>query len=435
MKKMLRGIRTKVRAAVGCQAGSMTIFAALTTPVLVGALGLAVDVGLWYDDHHVVQTSADAAAIAATFRLAAGDRANMTPAATADAVRNGFNSAAPSTLTLHNPPISGPYAGNAAAVEAILTEQRPALLSSLFLGNNVTVAARAVAEVKTTGDACVLALDPTAAGAVTIQGSTTVNMSHCAVAANSSNATAIDIAGNGALDANTLWTAGNVYEGNSATLNLTNPATTDAWPLADPFAGTTIPNLGGCTANNTNLNNVTTTLSPGVYCNGVSIGSHSVITLNPGTYYINKGDFSIGAQATVTCACSAAGSGVTIVLTSTGSASQIGKVTINGGATVTLNAPSDAGAQYEGLLFVQDRRATSTQPNKFNGGSTMNLTGGIYFPSEQIEWTGNNSTGTPTCTKIVAKTVVFIGNSNMDDSGCAAAGVNPIQIQGIALVD
>ena len=99
------------------------------------------------------------------------------------------------------------------------------------------------------------------------------------------------------------------------------------------------------------------------------------------------------------------------------------------------NAPSSATAPFQGLLFFQDPRATSTHDNKFNGGSTMNLTGGIYFPSEQVEWTGNNSSGTPTCTKIVAKTIVFTGNSNMDDSGCAAAGVNPIQIQGVALVD
>lgn len=435
MKRMLRRISVKISATLRSQLGSMTIFAALTTPILVGALGLAVDVGLWYDDKHVIQTSSDAAAIAATFRFATGDTAHMTSAATADAVRNGFNSASPSTLTLHNPPISGPYAGNATAVEAILTEQRPLIFTSLFLGNNVTILARAVAIVKTTGDACVLALDPTASGAVTVQGSTTVNMTHCAVAANSSDASAINVAGNGAIAANTLWTAGNISEGNSATVTLDHPATTDAWPLANPYANETIPPIGGCTANHTSLNNVTTTISPGVYCNGISIGSHSVITLNPGVYYIDKGDLSIGAQATVTCACSAAGSGVTIVLTSSSSASQIGNVTINGGATMTLNAPSSATAPFQGLLFFQDPRATSTHDNKFNGGSTMNLTGGIYFPSEQVEWTGNNSSGTPTCTKIVAKTIVFTGNSNMDDSGCAAAGVNPIQIQGVALVD
>jgi hypothetical protein len=434
MKKTLRRILNRIPAIMRCQLGSAMPILAVILPTVVGVLGLGVDVGLWYDDKRVVQTSSDAAAIAATFRLAAKDQADMNSAATADAARNGFSSASPSTLTLNNPPVSGPYAGNAAAVEAILTEQRPLLLSSLFLSNGVTIAARSVAIVKTTGTACVLALDPAASGAVTIQGSTTVNMSHCAVAANSSNGTAINIAGNGSLTADTLWTAGNYAQGNSSTLSLQQPAMTNEWALADPFAGNTIPPIGGCTANNTNLNNVTQTLSPGVYCNGINIGGHSVITLNPGTYYIDKGDLSIGAQATVTCACSAS-DGVTIVLTSTSGANQIGQVKINGGATVTLQAPSSTTAAFPGLLFFQDPRATSTQPNKFDGGSTMNLTGGVYMPSEQVEWTGNNSSGTPTCTQVVAKTVTFIGNSSMDNSGCAAAGVNPIQIQGVALVD
>jgi hypothetical protein len=428
-------IRIRFLAVARNPSGSALPIFAVALPAIVGILGLSVDTGLWYDTKRVVQTSADAAAISGAFRLAAGDHNSINQAALADAVRNGFVSGSPSTSTVHNPPSSGPYAGNPGAVEVILTEQRSLLFSALYLKNSVTIAARAVAMVQTTGDACVLALDPSAAGAVTVQGSTTVNMTHCALAANSTNATAVNIAGNGNLTADTLWTAGGYAQGNSATLALAHPAETHTWPLADPFANETIPSLGSCTVNNASYSNVTRTISPGVYCNGLSFGSNSVITLNPGTYYIDRGNFSVAAQATVTCNCNAPGSGVTIVLTSSSNANQIGRVTINGGANVTLNAPSTAAVAYDGLLFFQDPRASAAQPNKFNGGATMNLTGGLYFPSEQVEWAGNNSSGTPTCTKIVAKTVVFTGNSYMDDSGCAAAGVNPIQITGVALVD
>jgi len=428
-------MREGVRAILKNRSGSaLPLFAALT-PVLLGALGISVDVGVWYSTKRVVETSADAAAIAAAYRLAEGDSATMIQAAQQDAVRNGFVAGAPSTMAVRNPPASGAYAGNPAAVEVALSERRPLMFSSLFLQDGVTISARAVAMAKVTGDACVLALDPTAAGAVTVQGSTTVDMSHCAVAANSSDPGAIAIGGNAALTADTLWTAGNYTVGNSTDLSLQQPATTNAWPLTDPFADTQVPPLGGCTANHLSFNGVTQTISPGVYCNGLGIGSQSTVTLNPGTYYIDGGNLSIAAQATVTCACSGSGDGVTIVLTSSSGANQIGRVIINGGANVTLNAPSDPGADFPGLLFFQDPRATATQPSKFDGGATMNLTGGIYFPAQQIEWTGNNSSGTPTCTKIVAKIVVFTGNSNTDNSGCAAAGVNPIQIQGIALVE
>lgn len=430
-----RRLLTQFFAAARGRAGSVLPVLAVILPLLAGIIGLSVDAGLWYDSKRVVQTSADAAAIAGAFVVASGNTGNLGAAALQDAERNGFVSAAPSAYAFNNPPTSGVYAGDPRAVEAVLTEHHSLLLASLFMSGDVAISARSVAQVRTTGTACVLALDPTAASAVNVSGSTTVDMTHCAVAANSTSSSAINLGGSSTLTAETLWTAGNYALGNSVDLDLAQPPAVNAWPLDDPFAGTTIPALGGCDETNLSIINETRTLTPGVYCNGLNLGSGSVVTLEPGVYYINRGNLTVAAQATLTCNCSAAGDGVTIVLTSSGTAAQIGTVTINGGANVTLNAPSDPSAEYTGLLFFQDPRATTSQTNKFNGGATMNLTGGIYFPAGHVDWSGNNSSGTPTCTQIVAKTVTFIGNSYMDNSGCPDAGVNAVQILGVALVE
>jgi Flp pilus assembly protein TadG len=433
-------ICARVSAIARDRLGSVAGLFAGALPILVGVFGLSVDAGLWYDNKRAIQTAADAAAIAAAYRLAENNgvltpalAAAMTAAAIADAKASGFDTASPATVAVNNPPGSGAFAGNAAAAEVILTDQRPLLFASLFLNANVTIAAHSVAAVKTIGTACVLALDPDADRTVWIKDGANIDIANCSAAANSKSEEAIAISGSSSLTADTLWTEGNYSQGNSASVMLEHAAETHAWPLADPFAGTAIPALGGCTADHLSLNHVTRTLSPGVYCNGLGIGSNSVIALDPGTYYIDRGDFTVASTATVTCNCSAAGSGVTIVLTSSGSANQIGKVAIDGGATVTLNAPSDPAGAFRGLLFFQDPAANSIQASRFSGGAPMNLTGGIYFPAGNVEWTGINSGATPACTQIVAKRVAFTGNSSLNDRGCAAAGVNPIRMLGIAL--
>src|SRR5690606_36674133 len=110
------------------------------------------------------------------------------------------------------------------------------------------------------------------------------------------------------------------------------------------------------------------------------------------TYVINRGDFTVGSKARVLCDCPNPEDSVTIVLTSTGSANQIGHVNINAQADVVLRAPSGAGDPYRGILMYQDRRAPvmASNANMLNGGSSMNLHGGIYFPKQGLQISGNN---------------------------------------------
>jgi Flp pilus assembly protein TadG len=424
--------------------GNIAIIVALAMPVIVGFVGLGLETGVWYKTKRVLQNSADAAAMSAAIERAKGNSGGMTATAQAEAGRNGWSSASPSTFAMNNPPTSGPNTGLAQAVEVRLTSQQPALFSRLIRTNATTIGARAVATVKSNGEACILALDTTAQSALQIQGSTSVNVNGCIVASNSKHARSIDISGNGSLVAKSMWSAGGHDVGNSSVLTLETPPVDYAWPLDDPYAGLSNPSPGSCTVNLGNGNGGTSytgtyTLSPGVYCGDLSIGSQDVVKLNPGTYYINKGSLTINAGANVTCNCSAAGSGVTIVMTSTGPTSQIGSVTINGGGTITLNAPSpgspNATYPYPGMLFYQDRRVGTNGSNKINGNSGMNLGGAIYFPQQEVQWSGNDTTNGPSCTQVVARLVTFIGNSTMNNTGCGAAGVTPVVASIVSLIE
>ncbi len=285
-----------------------------------------------------------------------------------------------------------------------------------------------------TGTACVLALDPSASSAIANQGNPTINMAGCVLAANSDSSSAIDITGSTDLIAESLYTVGNYSTGGSATVDLARAPLIHEFALDDPYADVNVPIINGCDAVNASYN-TNVVLNPGVYCGGIRFGSQAHARLNPGVYYLDRGDFVANAGAVITCNCTGSYDGVTFVLTSTGAASDIGTVTINGGADITLNAPPDASSHFAGILFYQDRRAPAGATDKFNGGANQTLTGALYFPNQTVEYAGNNSPNAADCTQIIGNQVVFTGNATINNSGCPGAGVQPLQITGVKVVE
>ena len=55
----------------------------------------------------------------------------------------------------------------------------------------------------------------------------------------------------------------------------------------------------------------------------------------------------------------------------------------------------------------------------------MNITGALYFPKEDIEFTGGSSSGGSDCTQIVAQEIKFGGNSTLN-STCTNLGTTNI---------
>ncbi|TIW64534.1 MAG: hypothetical protein E5V56_08055, partial [Mesorhizobium sp.] len=96
-------------------------------------------------------------------------------------------------------------------------------------------------------------------------------------------------------------------------------------------------------------------------------------------------------------------------------------VSMNGNATVTMSAPTSG--TYSGVLFYGDRTGTTTQ-STFNGTATSSLTGAIYFPKQQVNYLGNFS-GKNGCTQVVADTIQWSGNSNINQD-CSSLGMKDI---------
>jgi hypothetical protein len=213
---------------------------------------------------------------------------------------------------------------------------------------------------------------------------------------------------------------------NGGVINATNGIKDNQTAAADPYGGVTIPTKTGATLLNayTYNNNNTYQITPGQWTNGVTFSNGAKVNFAPGVYFVDKGTFNV-QSSTLT------GSGVTIVLSNTGS--NYANVSISNGASVTLSAPTSGATQ--GIVFFSDRNAPLTPGQTFQGGSTLNLTGALYFPSTRVVYSnGVVSNPSSNCTQLIAGTIQFQGGANFAIGSCPT-GVTSIGAGATKLVE
>ncbi|MFL5297467.1 MAG: pilus assembly protein TadG-related protein [Phenylobacterium sp.] len=397
------------------QRGNVAIIFAIALPIVVGGAGLAVETSFDYVSQSRLQSAADAAAYASAIEVIGGSDANtINGAASQQATSNGW-AAAKGTLTVNTPPSSGPNAGKVNAVEVRLTQTAPRFFTAYFSSAPVSLNARAVALTVTAANACILALNKTAAKSVQVQGNSTLTLTGCDIMSDSVADDALNVWGNAHLTADCAISVGGVTNKAGMTLTACPSAITQAPRAADPFAYVPAPSPGATQSIPKNPKGPVS-LNPGSYTSGMSLSGD--ITLNPGIYYVSGGDFSIAANANIS------GSGVTIYLVNGSHAN------MNGNATVNLQAPTSG--TYSGILFFGDRNGTGS--NIFNGDASSGLTGDLYFPTQAVSYLGNFS-GINGCTQIIGDTVAWSGNTTVSVD-CAAQGMQKIPAtQSIKLVE
>ena len=417
-----------MRAKSTPRRGQTIILFTLALVPLLGIMGLVVDVGWAHFRREAAQTAADSAAMAAA--LAAYQAANggsmlcgtphivcyaseyscpaIISSPPSDNVQagcmyardNGFVTAGKQKVTFQSGIGSAPTSPGVTMsywVIVRVSEDIPQLFSAALGHPTATVSARATTGARDgTSGGCVITLNPTVGGSLSMVGATSLQ-SGCGVFVNSNSSWAASLSGGG-----TITTTGNAKTeivGNCSGCGNVHPAAQVGVPyMGDPMADLAPPPVGACGSSVPSMGpQGSATISPGVYCSGISLGSHQSLTLKPGVYVIKNG-IDLGAQTTLT------GDGVTIYL-------QSGGVTMSGGATVGLNAPS-SGA-WQGILFFQDRADTTASTLVGGTGQTMN--GALYFPAAHLTYTGGSST-TATATTIIADTLNMVGNSYISAS-------------------
>jgi hypothetical protein len=254
-------------------------------------------------------------------------------------------------------------------------------------------------KIKPGAQACVLALDPHAGSAVSLQGSTNVAMSGCVIAANSDAADAVNRGGSAIVSAGCVSTVGGTQglTPPNATLSCGAPRE-NQYASFDPLADVVPPAYTLCLPV---PNGKTVTLSPGTYCDKTLSGK---ITLNPGTYIMRNVTIKPGGNGSLS------GQGVTIFLM------ENSQLYINANEQVNLSPPTSG--PYAGITVYQAHG--NTQALTLNGGSGSLVSGFIYAPDAAITYAGNSDMNAQgSCLRLVGDTISMTGNSAVK-SDCTA---------------
>ncbi|MEJ1159331.1 TadE/TadG family type IV pilus assembly protein [Prosthecomicrobium sp. N25] len=408
------------RAVLADETGGYSVVAAIMVPVWIGLTGFACEAGLWLYSKRTMQGASDLAAVSGATAGKTSAAAALAEAKAVAASIGFVDGTGGAVVTVSRPPTQGAYAARPTAVEVTIVQDEPRWVSALWNATPVRASVRSVA-LPIEGGGCVLALNRTTSGAVTIQGTSDVRLSQCGLYDNSASASALVVGGSATLRAQSVDTVGGI-SGSSA-ITATDGMRTGSAVSPDPYATATFPPRTGCTANSLDVKGKKT-LSPGVYCNGLSFNANAEATLEPGIYYIDRGSLTVNGGATIT------GTGVTLVFTSS-TGSNYATAAISGGASVNLSAPTSG--PLAGIAVFADRNMPVGTTFKFNGGSTQSIQGAIYVPTGKVDYAGGAGAGGG-CTQLVADTITFSGNAQFE-LNCSGRGTRTIGGAGARLVE
>src|SRR6266702_8246458 len=336
--------------------GQTTIVMMLTIASLCGMAGFAVDVGTLFHAKRMLQTAADAGAIAGSADRGYGTTTASAKAATAqNGITDGVNGV---TVTVNGPtqggPQSGPHYHMTGFVEVIVQQSAPTFFMKLFHLTSMTVSARAVAaNVPISG--CIYTLDPSGID-IGLSGSGDLNMPDCGIVVDSASSNAVSLSNNAHMTAQSIGIVGG-YSGAAA--NYSPLPITGIPPAADPLASrVSAPSfaISSCVSDPHPTGTVTmgpTDPTVPVCYNGLTMSGSGTITLEPGLYIINGGLSSSGSTNVQLDPSAPAGAGVTFYL-----APPNGSVSLTGSGALNISAPNNTSYPYNGILFYQDRNDT-----------------------------------------------------------------------------
>lgn len=242
---------------------------------------------------------------------------------------------------------------------------------------------------------CVIGLERSLPDTVRLENSAQLSAPECAVFSNSASSTGLSARGRSKLAAQLTCTAGG-YGGSLS--NFGSIPLTDCPVAADPLAARPAPSFAvGCKERGLSIRGGITreTLSPGVYCDGLTIEANAEVLLEPGVYIIKDGPLVLGSNATMI------GRDVGFYFTGR-SASFL----LESGSSVDLEA-ARAGAMA-GLLFHQDRQSDVAN-FVLRSNRASNLLGTIYLPNGNfIIDTNSKVADAAAYTAIVARTVTLL---------------------------
>ncbi len=397
-RRLLSGLGSGVShfcRMAGSTTANISIIAGITFIPFTIAVTAAVDLANAIRIKSSLQAAADAGVLAATTALASGyddtDKEQI-------ALDTFFANLSPQLLAAFpaDPEVSIDFTTNTVSMQvAVNTDQ---LLTNLIT-DSVAIGVTATATADAGARVCMLALNPTATKALSLQGTADVIAEDCAIYVNSNDNVAMNQIGNAFAIAEGFCVHGN-YSGTKYTPTPRKHCMREQDPLAAQFAlDLAEVDLDTCRGDMPNVSNPhsSATRGPGVYCGGLLVKGD--LTLLPGIHVFRDGELYVQAHGSVT------GDGVTILLTGNTNT----RFVTQAGADIDISAPSSG--LFAGIAMAQNPTSVPTSPNLIIGGGYMEFNGLVYYPNQNLKITGNGEIGANSEQfAIIADTIHIEGN-------------------------
>ncbi len=371
----------KVREFAIDRSANFAVMSAFAAPIVMIAVGAAVDYSHAISERQRMQAAIDAAVVAGV------ESAQTTSQSTALTVANGYFA---SNITW-----SGPTASFQFNSDGSLTGVGSYTMPTLFAGfagiGTLPVDVTATAAAPQQNKVCILLLSPSASQSLLANSGTNINGPNCEIdVASTANPAAIFNAG-GTINSKKICTQGSNTINNGGTYtNVATSCTTVANPYVGELPAPPSTTCSGALANGGNYNGGSVTLSPGVYCGWFNFNSAPSVTLQPGVYVIENGGWNVDGGSWT-------GSGVTFYFADTS------KLQFNSGMSMTISAP--ATGTYSGILFYEPDGLSESQ-FVFDDSVSESLSGLIYLPSRDVTFNSTSNETTPNIT-VIANTAIF----------------------------
>ena len=399
------------------EGGGVALLAGLTLMLICGAVGLAIDIGVWYRTARAMQNAADAAAVAA-----ARDSSSTAWKDTGKAVaaRYGFVDRVDG-IQVEVSRGSCPSGGTNCFKATIRDDAAPQFFSKVLGVAPPPLSASATASL-TAGSSlrqyCILALASSGASpAVRTNGAPFADLNHCNIMSNT------DMTCNGH---NLNADAGDAAGTNNGCGNV---QTSQVPRASDPFSrlSTNIQSSGsngsaaaraGTAWSGTRMLQATEIISG----NLILSGNTTLSTPTTGSVvYIQNGTLDLNGH-TLT---GAAGSGLTFVFTGTNGNSDSPTPYPTGRGTLNITAPTSG--PWAGVAVYIDPRTTGPQTVTYAGNSpNWYITGLVYMPHANLTLSGaiNKATTGADCIALIVDSLRFNGTGSiLARGGCTDAGL------------
>ncbi len=396
----------QLRSLLADRRGAVLPIVATGMLAMGGVAALAVDVSRAYTVQNELQTTVDAAALAAAHDLRDPALALRTaqriietrfPRATHGTVFD----AADFVIGTWDPDGRAFTADSTRPNALRLTVRRatangnpePTSFGRLIGYPTLDLEASATATVRSSLPLCLLALNPTAKNALEAAGSTEIVAEDCVVYSNSNDSDAIHARSGASITASAVCAHGGVRGAHRIT-----PAPETGCPrLADPLTALPTPTRwppNHCDYTDGNFSGAMVQLNPGIYCGGINVSSGTTVRLRSGVYQLIDAPFTSASNTTIR------GEGVVIHLRGSN-----GRIELSGTPDLDLSAPTSG--DYAGVVFYAGR-SQSGVTHTITGNVDMKIDGTLYAPTGRVEYTGNSRAA---ITMLVADTIKFNGNS------------------------